>query len=203
MYLFVDAESTDLIKEDLPPSSPEQPWLVQVGADLSDQNGKTTGFLRRYVRLPENASVRPGAEAVHGISTRQARRHGATQRWALYGILEMMNEARFAISYGRFDRDLGASLIQRIGGSETGQWLQQWSRPGLEWINLITTCSALCKIPGEHFSGGFKWPSLDVACEVLLGEAPREAEHDSWDDCQRLKRLFFALKERNALELDV
>jgi hypothetical protein len=201
MMAFLDVETTKLMRRDIATDDRAQAWLVEAAIELCTMDGERTDVISRRVRLPNDASVQPGAEVVHGISTRQARRSGCTQRWAMYGLLECLNEARYAISYGTFDREVGASLIERVAGPEVDNWLRMWNRPGLEWINCITVATAACKIPSGHETGGYRYPSLDAAGEILCGLPKRDGQHRSLDDLGRLKSVFFALRERGMIEV--
>lgn len=73
-------------------------------------------------------------------------------------------------------------------------------RAGLTVVDLIGPAAAHCKIASEHDSGSYRWPSLDVACQQILGEPPREGVHNALSDAQRARRLFHALRNLQLIE---
>ncbi|HWL06769.1 MAG TPA: hypothetical protein VNQ99_17835 [Xanthobacteraceae bacterium] len=77
---------------------------------------------------------------------------------------------------------------------------QAWLRPGLEFVSTMDAATPFCRLPGTHESGGYKWPSLDEACEQLLEMEPRAGHHNAWDDVQRCKRLYHWLRDQRAFE---
>jgi hypothetical protein len=203
MIALLDIETTDLLRKGAAPSDASQPWLVSFAAELATDDGETLALINRRVRLPENTSIKDGAERVHGISTRQARRAGCSQRWAMFGILELLNESSAAYSYGSFDRDVGASLIERIAGNDLESWRRMWNRPGLQWVNVMVPATAACKLASGFDSGSYKFASLDQAGEILCGLPPREGPHSALDDLSRMKAVAMHLRALGYFEAEI
>ncbi len=205
MYLFVGLATSKLLRSDLPTDDPSQPWLVDVAAELSTPDGKMVDLLKRTVRLPKGAAIQDGASAVHHISTRTARRSGAHQRWVCYGLLELLNEANVAVSFGDMTRRAVSSVIERVAGSDVRQWLAQWNRAGIEWADIRSPATQICKI--ERDSGdGYRWPSRAEAAAAILdpGElavlTAEEQYGSAWHNMKTDKAIFMSLRERNAIE---
>lgn len=200
MLLFIDCETSGLIKRNLPLDSAEQPWCCQIAAELCDEVGNQLACLNTRIRA-NGRTIDEGARNVHGVSSALAGRTGVSELSAL-GVLcgreSLASQARYAIGHGiEFDRDVVTSVLARHGRDAT-----TWTRPGLEFIDTMKAAAPFCKLPSDHDSGGYKWPSLDEACQILLGESPRVGHHDAWSDITRCKHLFFWLRLRGAFEME-
>lgn len=197
--LFVDCETSGLFKKNLPMESDQQPWCVSIAAELTDDKGRQLASINTGIRA-NGRRIDPKASAVHGVSSALAGRTGVSELAAL-GVLcgreSLASQARYAIGHGiSFDRDVITSVLARNGRDAT-----TWVRPGLTFVDTMTTAAPFCKLPSDHESGSYKWPSLDEACETLLNEPPRSGHHNAWEDIQRCKLLFFWLRSRGALEM--
>lgn len=200
MHLFVDCESSGLFKKHLPLDSDQQPWIVSIAAELCDDVGRQIACIRSGIRA-NGRKITDGAQKVHGVSSALASRTGVSELAAL-GVLcgreSFASQARYVIGHGlSFDRDIITSVLARNGRDAT-----TWVRPGLQFVDTMLAATPFCKIPSDHEAGGYKWPSLDEASDILLSEPPREGPHDPWDDIQRAKLLFFWLKSHGALEIE-
>lgn len=199
--LVVDTETSGLFKRHLPMDSDQQPWVISLAAELCDDAGRQMACLSTGIRA-NGRTISSGAQRVHGVSTALASRTGVSELAAL-GVLcgkeSFASQARCVIGHGiSFDRDVITSVLARQGRDPS-----TWTRPGLQFVDTMTASAPFCKIPSEHESGGYKWPTLDEACEILLNEPPRTGPHNAWDDIQRAKLLFFWLRSHGALEIEV
>lgn len=198
--LFVDCETSGLFKKNLPMDSDQQPWCVSIAAELTDDKGRQLASINTGIRA-NGRKITDGAQRVHGVSSALAGRSGVSELAAL-GVLcgreSLASQARYAIGHGiSLDRDVITSVLARNGRDAT-----TWVRPGLTFVDTMTTAAPFCKLPSDHESGSYKWPSLDEACEILLNEPPRSGHHNAWEDIQRCKLLFFWLRARGALEME-
>ncbi|WP_024278593.1 hypothetical protein [Xanthobacter sp. 126] len=193
--LFVDAETSDLLKRDRPLDDPSQPWAVSIAAQLVI-DGADSDHFQVHVKA-EGRQVRAGAEAVHGISTRSAAKRGVSEVVALGMLCGFAAQAEMVVGHGiDFDRQVIEGCLLRRG-KET----RLWTRPGLEFVDTMKAATPFCRIKADREDGSFKWPSLDEAYSILLGEAPRAGEHGAWDDLQRCRRLHAWLADRGAFEV--
>lgn len=198
MILFVDLETSDLLKPRLPLSDPSQPWAVTVAAELCGIDGAPIAFFHDQVRS-EGRPVKAGAEAVHGVSSRQAARDGTNEVVILGHLCGLAARALYLVGHSiEFDRKVIESLLIRRGKDT-----RLWTRPGLQTLCTMKAATAFCQIKSDppRDDNSYRWPSLDAACLTLLGEPTRQGAHSAWDDMQRAKRLFFALHERKAFGL--
>jgi len=207
--LIIGLATTDLMRHDLPLDDRGQPWLVDIAAELMAADGRAVDIIKRTVRLPRDTTVKNGAQDIHKISTRSARRSGATQRWACFTLIEMLNEARFAISYSGMTREVISSVITRIAGNDAGQWLSAWQRAGVEWIDLRTPATQICKLPYDppNALGGYRWPSRAEAAEKVLGAAYGDIASDemaqnsaAWHNMKTDRWLYIAMCGRGLIE---
>lgn len=193
--LFVDAETSDLLKKHLPLDDDAQPWCVSLAAQL-DVPGQRPQFFNLAIKA-EGRKIREGAERVHGVSSRSAAKHGMSEVVVLGALCNLAAQAECVVGHGiGFDRDVITGVLARKGKDS-----RLWTRPGLAFHDTMLAATPFCRLPSEHEDGGFKWPSLDQACEILLGEPPRDGFHDQWDDLQRTRRLWAWLQEHNAVEV--
>lgn len=195
LIMVCDTETSDLPKYELPKGDPTQPWIVSAAAQLCSDDGKMIDHFSSRV-LANGRHIRPGAEAVHGITTRSAGRFGISELTVLGVIIGFASQATIVTGFGlEFDRWIIESNLLRLNKDT-----RMWVRPGLEFVDLMKACAPVCRIPSGRSDGQFKWPTLDEACEIILGMPPREGDHIVWDDTERARLLYFALRERKILE---
>lgn len=199
MFLFVSIRTSGLIKKNLPLEDASQPWVVSVAAELTSGEGAQIASINTGIRAGDR-KVSDGAQKIHGISSQLASRTGVSELAAL-GVLcgreSLASQARYVVGHGLdFDRDVITSVLAR-----NGRDAKTWTRPGLQFVDTMTAAAPFCKLTSEHESGSYRWPSLDDACRILIGEEPRSGAHDAWNDLRRCKALFFWLRERGAFDL--
>ncbi|MBB6306273.1 hypothetical protein [Xanthobacter tagetidis] len=193
--LFVDVESSDLLKRGVPLDDPAQPWAVSIAAQLVIGGEDADHF---HVRITaEGRQVRPCAQAVHGISTRAAGKRGVSEIVALGMLCGFAAQAEIVVGHGiDFDRQVIEGCIRR-----RKKPADLWTRPGLEFVDTMKAATPFCRIEANREDGTFKWPSLDEACSLLLGEEPRAGVHSAWDDLARTRRLFDWLAAKGVFEV--
>jgi DNA polymerase III epsilon subunit-like protein len=202
-FLTIDLETSGLIRKDLPLSDPVQPWAVSIAADLADNDGNSLGFFSLLIK-PDGRKIQANAEKVHGISSRDAEIWGIKENAPLVVLQDLAGKAEFIVSFGDFDKLVITSLFARMEkalSKPEGTYGRKWARPGLQFVDVQKPAAqAVCKLPSEFEDGDYKWPSLDEACSIILGEAPRDGAHTAWDDLQRTKRLYLALRDQGHFE---
>lgn len=201
--LFIDTETSGLVDKTRPLSDPGQPWVVSIGAELTDIAGQTVAHFATQIRA-DGRKIKPGAEKAHGISNLDASRGGVNETAALGVLVGFLNQIPYGgavIGYGLpFDRDAILGVLLRRGAEKS---VQAWTRSGLRWIDLMEPCAPFCRIPSEKVEDTYRWPSLDEAGDVLCGMPRREGFHSSFDDASRARRVFFELVRRGAIEVPV
>lgn len=198
--LAIDCEASGLIPKGMDLRDPQFPFAVSVGAVLFTFDGHDLAVLHTRIRS-EGKSVSAGAEAIHGISSREAARSGVPTVVAMSMICHFASQARFLVGFSvSFDRAILESAIIRLG-----QDPRRLIRPGLTVVDLIQPSAALSKLQGAHDSGSYRWPRLDEAMEGIRNErffkGRRGAKHDALRDAISSKKLFLSLLHRGALDL--
>lgn len=171
----------------------QYPWPVHIGAALFDEAGHDLALFSSGIRA-DGRAITSEAAKVHGITTQQAGRSGVPEIVALSAVCHLASQARYLIGFNiEFDRDVLVAAILRHN-----QDPRRLLRPGLLIIDVMKPAAAFCKLASE--SGSYRWPSLDEACALLIGEPARTGHHSAWDDLQRTKRLYLWLRDRGAFE---
>lgn len=204
--VFLDMETSGLYRRDLSIDDPAQPWAVSIAAAACTNDGMIVNHFSFLIKA-DGRTIKENAQKVHGISARVSSQFGIPEPRALGALTDMLKTAPMdlalrVVTFGDFDGKVLSSLFARFALSQNKPsnafdrlWLR---RPYIEFVNLQHPfCQQACKLPSElEGSGDFKWPSLDEACEIMLGMAPREGLHDAWEDTLRLKTLYFECVKR-------
>jgi DNA polymerase III epsilon subunit-like protein len=198
LALALDLESSGLPPSGVEKGHPQYPWACQIGCLLFDLEGNEMAVLETIIKS-EGRKMQPGAIVVHGISDQDAATFGVTEISAYALLCHLAAKARWLVGFHvKFDRDIVESALMRLQRDA-----RMLVRPGLEVVDLVQPCAAVCKIESDHESGTYRWPNLDKACETILGDAPRQGKHGALDDARRAKRLFLELRKRNVIELEM
>jgi hypothetical protein len=197
MIVFADLATSGLMKRELPKDHAGQPWAVAIACELTDADGASMAQFYSPIRA-DGRKITEGAKAVHGISDRDAGKNGINEIVALGCLCAFASQAKYVVGFGiDFDRDIVESLLMRRNKDT-----KLWTRPGLEFVDVMKIAAHACKIlPKEpRPDGQWKWPSMEEACTMLLGAAP-PAQANNWELLQLVKRLFFVLRDRKLFEV--
>lgn len=190
MELFFDTETSGLPRRDLPAGHPEQVWVVQLAAVLSEEVRVYASF--NLVLRADGRSISPEAAAVHGYTTGLCDRVGANEAVALEMLFALVSSADVLIAHNRhFDMEHIENIAVR----------QQMVRPGGLGKPGICTMYAgteLCKLPGRY--GRWKWPKLEELHQHLFGE-DIEGAHDALVDVMAVRRCYYEMRRRGVFGL--
>lgn len=186
MELFFDTETSDLIKWKLPLNDKSQPWIVQIGAILSDENVKFAE-LNLLIR-PCGREISANASRVHHITTDLAEKCGVEEEYAMQVLFDLMNSADTIIAH---NIDFDASMIECVCEKSEVDY------PSYPFKKIPTFCTmkkttTICNLPGKF---GPKWPKLDELHMHLFGEHLVGA-HDAMYDIKATRDCFYELKRR-------
>lgn len=196
MLLFLKVASSDLIREGEPLDSPMQPWPVAIAAELTNMVGTVLGSMLAPIRS-EGRAIKPAATAKHGISTRDAARAGVSEIAALGYLVQLaMNPTHLIAWRADFDRDVLVAALSRLKKDS-----RMLLRSGLELVSVQDKAAAACRLPGGP-DGQFRMPTLDEACQIILGAAREVGPHDATDDLRVMRSVFFALRDRGLIALE-
>lgn len=190
MILFVDTETTDQLRFDLPDDHPFQPRMVQVAAILMDERWRERAsfscLLRPALVSPPDHrewEISDGAHAVHGISTRDCIEMGLDGWAAIVAIDNMLSRCGRLVAHNiDFDaRIIGIEYIRR------GQPRRVWP----ERYCTMKRSTDILRLPGPY---GYKWPKLAEAYRHFFGRELQGA-HDALADVRACAEIYWRLMD--------
>ncbi len=183
MKLIFDTETTGVIAYSKPIGDPVQPHIVQLGAQLTNDEGLVKGEINLLVK-PDGWTIPAEAQAVHGISTEDCEKFGVPIRSALgmFNLWLQMNPLLVAHNID-FDTFLVETEANRLGKPPILSSLEKYC--------TMKNATDLVKIPNAK-RGGYKWPKLQETHKFLFGEEFVGA-HDAMADVRACGKCYFAL----------
>lgn len=195
MILFFDTETTGFVKDRLPVDHPDQPYVVQLAAQLCRDNGAILAGFSTIVRLPDGVTIPKQASDVHGITDDAAAQFGVSSGSALewfshlYGRTDLLCAHNF-----QFDRRVIETMIAR-----------HYARSKPLRKPFFCTMEASAPIinlpPTERMvAAGInkpKSPKLEECIRHFFGEDLDDA-HDAMVDVVACRRVYFHLRARQA-----
>jgi DNA polymerase-3 subunit epsilon len=193
--LAIDTETSGFTKPNLPLDHPDQPYIVQLAAQLCEDDGKPiAGFsliIDNGVEIPEKAA------AVHGITAERAVQFGVSPTSALAHFAHFHQRADLIIAHNiRFDKMVMEVAMTRQQGKE-----MRITKP---CFCTMETATPVINMPptDRMLAAGFnkpKAPKLEECIEHFFGEK-LEGAHDAMVDLTACLRVYLHLK---ALEIAV
>ena len=200
MILFFDTETTGIRKGGFIPR------VVQIGALLTDNQGKTVGELNLLL-LPDGFQNIPiEASNVHGFSTDFVKNHGVDRYMGLSAFFAMMEQADTVVAHNaEYDMD----LLQ----IETDYYkdIHNDAQASTIWQSILSEAKVFCtmlnsreilKLPLSEAQASFfkdkgidqqyKNPRLEEAHIHFMGYN-FEGAHDAMADVRACKDVFFKL----------
>lgn len=183
---------------------------MSIGAMLCTDEGLSTNHFYHLIKA-DGRTVKEGAEKVHGIPVRATALYGVPERRILGLLLDMLSTSPFdeelkVVTFGKFDLTVLGSVFSRFAMSE-GKPPNTYDRrllhrPYVRYIDLQSpVLQTACRLPSKfENSSEYAWPTLDEACEIILGQERRTGEHDAWDDMLRLKALYYECVRRGFIK---
>jgi len=186
MELFFDTETSDMVKWGAPISDKRQPWLVQIGAILSDKN-MIYAELNTLIQ-PEGRKIAADAFGAHGISEEMAELAGVNERSALIIFACLFKIADVIVCHNvSFDDKILDIALSRQDPPIPYDYLDKM------YFCTMKQSTDICKI--KRPGGGYKWPKLQELYYFLFGEHFVGA-HDAMNDVRATRRCYYELKER-------
>ena len=186
MELVFDTETTGIINYRGKVGDASQPHIVQLGAQLYDDNKRIKGELNLLIK-PDGWTIPQEATDVHGISTEDCEKYGIPIRSAL-GLFNLWLAfgPRLVAHNIDFDVFLVETEAIRLGK-------ESFLNP-YEKRCTMKASTNLVGIPNKT-RGGFKWPKLQETHVKLFG-SEFEGAHDAMADVRACARVNFELKNR-------
>jgi DNA polymerase-3 subunit epsilon len=186
MLLFLDTETSDLIKGGLPLDDASQPHLAQLALVLTDDEGKRVSTFCAPVH-PYTWKMSPAATAVNGLSDEYLHERGLP----LVDVLHVYRcfsslASRIVAHQAAFDRKMLDIELSRL----------QLPLSSNEWFCTKLATTNILKLPPAPRRTTHKWPTLDEAHHYYFGVGVAGA-HDALVDAEACMRVYFALKRQH------
>lgn len=185
--LFFDTETTGVVNFKLPADHPSQPDLVQLAAELHDENKQIRASMNVIIK-PEGWEIPEGASNIHGITTEYAHKYGVPLVEALEIFERLVGLSDLVVAHNiNFDM-----TVLRAANSRKSVESTLHATPSFCTMQMATN---ICKIPGKY---GFKWPKLEEAHRHFTGE-DFDGAHDALVDVKACSRVFYHLPRQEKL----
>lgn len=177
-HLIFDTETTGKANFRAPANDESQPHIVQLGAMMVDDSGRTLGELNLIIQ-PDGFTIPKEASDIHGITQEIAESCGVPLVSALSAFNWLCRRADVIVAHNiEFDTLVTSAAFSRI------------NRPApfgeAAWHCTMNAMTDVCQIPGPY---GFKWPRLEEAYRHLFGEWNAKA-HDAMEDVRACARIY-------------
>ena len=180
--LYLDTETTSLVQTRLGHDHPSQPYLVQLGLVLYDDDAERAAV--ELIIRPDGYTIPDGAAAVHGITTEVAAACGVPLITALATFTQLRGIADELVAYNMpFDDLVMRAAIHRSGKTP--------SNPGPS----RRTCAMTMATPILDRFDKPKPPNLMEAHQFLIGEVFVGA-HGALADARACARVHRAILEK-------
>lgn len=184
MYLFFDTETTGLPNYRLPVDHEDQPYICQIGAILTDMDGKVKQELNSIIK-PEGWVITKETSDIHGITQEDAENYGIPLKSALEIFCLMMDSSKVMVAHNiSFDE----RMMNRVGVKISGEKFCTMSNSRNIVKASLTEKQVACGF------GGYKNPNLQETYTHFFGK-PFEGAHDAMADVRACRDVFFKLKE--------
>jgi len=116
MILFFDTETTGFYQDRLPVDHPDQPYIVQLAAQLCEDTGEPIAGFSLVVDpgISDGVNIPERAAAVHGITNERATQLGVSAEFALSAFTHLYQRADLICAHNiKFDRGVIEAAISR------------------------------------------------------------------------------------------
>lgn len=197
MILFFDTETTGFFQDRLPVDHPDQPYIVQLAAELCDEGGEPVAGFSFIIDpgIGDGIDIPAQASSVHGIANEKAAAMGVSAEFALSAFTHLYQRADTVCAHNiKFDRGVTEVAIARHYGR-----VMPLRKP------LFCTMEAATPImnlpPTERMrAAGFnkpKPPKLEECIRHFFNE-DLDGAHDAMIDVAACRRVYFHLKTLEA-----
>ena len=202
MILFFDTETTGIRKGGFIPR------VVQIGALLTDNEGKTVGELNLLL-IPDGFQNIPiEASNVHGFSTEHVKKYGVDRYMGLSAFFAMMEQADVVVAHNaEYDMDLLSIEIDYYANDHNDPtavavWAEIFEEAKPKVFCTMLNTRDLMKLPLSEAQASFfkdkgidqqyKNPRLQEAHIHYMGY-DFEGAHDAMADVRACKDVYFKL----------
>jgi len=193
--LVFDTETSDLPRDWPRPAADVDNWphLVQIAWIVCDLRFKVKRRFSTLIR-PDGWTIAPGAERVHGISTKKALRHGVPVTRVLPAFDAELEAAGLVVTHN-LDFDQAIMTAEFIRAGLAHRFNQT------EGFCTMRGTTEFCHLTPKKY-GEYKWPKLSELHAICTGK-PHTGAHDAMGDAEAVVRCLRALQKAQALQLSV
>lgn len=192
MILFFDTETTGFFQDRLPIDHPDQPYIVQLAAELCDEEGNSiAGF--SFIVDPGigTVSIPERAAAVHGITDDRAVQFGVSAEFALSAFTHLYQRADVVCAHNiKFDRGVIEAAIARHYGKVMP--LRKTLFCTMEAASPIINLPPTERMRAVGIDKP-KPPKLEECIRHFFNET-LDGAHDAMIDVAACRRVYFHLK---------
>lgn len=195
--VFFDTETTGLPQWHGGVGHPKQPHIVQLAAIMQDlETREVLHTLCCLMKVPDDVQIDPQAEAVHKKSKALLNTFGYRAETVLKMFQVMLERAEVVVAHNLgFDSLVYEAAVLRGQGFLSMDPFRK-CRASCTMLNSVM----LCKLPNPKKPGTFKWPKLNEAWPMLvgnkIGKSWNELEaHDALFDVRRCQELYWAIQD--------
>jgi|TARA_R100001079_G_scaffold103694_1_gene69720 DNA polymerase III epsilon subunit-like protein len=192
MLLFFDTETNGLWRRDLNPNHEDQPRLVSLAFQVTDDNEKVIAQYSSRIE-PKNQKypefkIPSDAAKIHGISTKEAQETGISLDYAL-GVFTFFSGKCHTLIAHNLAFDL--QIVQR----EVDLLNFIWKRPDNLHCTMMTSKDEM-KLDGKF--DDYKFPKLQECFDYFFHSGTQKY-HDALLDVQLCRELYFQLRRKAVL----
>ena len=192
MILFFDTETNGLWRRDLNPDHQDQPRLVSLAFQVTDDNEKVIAQYSSRIKpksknipsfvIPEDAAK------IHGISTEVAQETGISLSYALAVFTYFSSKCHTLVAHNlAFDEQ----IIQR----EVNLLQYMWKIPDNKHCTMMTSKDEM-KLEGKY--DDYKFPKLQECFDHFFHQGVQNY-HDALLDVKLCRELYFQLRRKGIL----
>jgi len=183
-YLFCDVETTGLWRRDLEATDPNQPRVVQLAAQLTDEKEKVHAQLACIIH-PDKWTLSKEAEDIHHISIEKAVQYGSPLLNVLAMFNAMASSADVLVGHNlTFDLQMILREFHHIG--------KNFKIPKTTHCTMMTAKDIL-KLKSDF--DDYKFPKLEEMYKHFLGGGYHNW-HDALTDIIVCRILYFHMKAK-------
>ena len=184
-FCIIDTETSGLFDWSRPADAEGQPRLASLALILLRGDLSLEAEIGVLVR-PEGWSMGEDAQRVHGLSNERLLKEGIPVRYALALYLTALNEGRVIVAHNtQYDTKIMRGELRRLGLPDEHERTRT--------ICTMRSLTDVCKLPKAR--GGYKFPRLSEACEIVLSR-PHVDAHGALPDARACVDLFRVMRER-------
>lgn len=189
--LFFDTETTGIPLNGVDIEDPRQPRIVQLAAELADDDGNVMETLSAIIKPDGFDSIPAGAQKAHGISIERCHDEGRPMKDVLEEFNSMKDRARSRAAYNiSFDKRLLLREAKYHRIEHDSSKFDQSSYCVMRMVTPIVKMAPTEKMVKCGYGGKNKPPKLIEAYRFFF-DREFEGAHDALNDVRATREIFF------------